>query len=223
MKILNISLVVLFAVSSHVCIAQNTITARIKGTPVLKEDKNFVEGSPYLFDDFKEGIFFVNNGGAPINNLQIKVNLLTDQVSYKSDQAEFIPDDPIKKFIIKDGAVNHTFLKGLPEIDKWGAGTYYEVLNDGSLPLVLKKYVKTVLIAKQYNSSKATETYLNSIKYYVLTSNSEMTKFSADKKAFSMYFPTKENEMLAFIKENKLNVKSDNGLKILFEHYATIK
>lgn len=223
MKVLNISFVALFILISQLSVAQNSITAQIKGTPVLKDDKNIVEGSPYLFTDFKEGVFFVNNGGVPIRNLQVKVNLVTDQVSYKSDQDEFVPDDPIKKFVINDGAVKHTFQKGFPEIDKWGFGTYYEVLNEGSLPLVLKKHVKTVLLAKAYNSSKATETYLNSIKYYVLTSDSEMARFSADKKAFAKYFPTKENDMLAFVKENKINVKSDDGLKMLFEHYAKIR
>ncbi|MFD0940561.1 hypothetical protein [Pedobacter boryungensis] len=223
MKILKLSLVSLFIIISHLCIAQNAIIARIKGTPFLNENKNIVEGSPYLFDDFKEGIFFVENGRTPVNNLQIKINLVTNQVSYNTDKGEFKPDDPIKKFIIKEGDESHTFQKGFPEIDKGGTETYYEVIYDVSLPIVLKKYVKTVLMAKQYNSSKTTETYLNSIKYYVFNSNSEMTRFSTDKKAFSTYFPNKENEMLMFLKEKKINVKSDSGLKELFEHYSKIK
>ncbi|MES2417405.1 MAG: hypothetical protein V4541_04410 [Bacteroidota bacterium] len=203
--------------------AQGGITV-LRGTPVLADVTNNVEGTPYLSRDFSLGSILLINGVTKLDNLKLKFNAFKDFVSYKDNEGnEMLIANSVKWFTIENEGRMLTFQKGFPTIEKYDENTYYEVLNKKGGPMILKKHIKTLLSRKEYNSSKVTDTYLDERKYFVLSETAGMSKFKTDKKSLATYFPGKEKEMNEYIAKNKINFKDDQDLEKLFDFYIAIK
>src|ERR1051325_1278181 len=78
------------------------------------------EGSPYFMDDWSKGAIMLE-GGKTIGHLEVKLNLLDNEVHYKGpDGKEMIASVPISEVLFGDSTTptHYTFINGNKLADK---------------------------------------------------------------------------------------------------------
>jgi hypothetical protein len=112
------------------------------------------------------------------------------------------------------------YRNGFPDIDNFTSKSYYQVLFDGGIKLVLKS-TKTLIEIKPYNSPTTEKKFVENAIYYVFQNN-VMTKFKPSKKDFLDLFKSKSAEIADFIKNENIDFKKNADLTKVFVFYNTL-
>ncbi|QKJ28957.1 hypothetical protein HQ865_04045 [Mucilaginibacter mali] len=198
-------LLLFFAVD---CKAQGNMVTDINGRPYRTKAYDDIEGSPYLYDAWMPGTVKMNYGSV-YTNISLKLNEQEGKLYFKGKNDEVLEFvDPVTEFT----------LNGMHFIAE--AGTFYQVLADGSTKL-LKQPVKEIQETKTYGSAVASKTFIAADKYFVM-SNGKLTAVKKDKKAILAALAGKQAEVEAYMKKESLNFKNDADLAKLFIYYNSL-
>ena len=104
--------------------------------------------------------------------------------------------------------------------DNFTSKSYYQVLFDGGIKLVLKS-TKTLIEIKPYNSPTTEKKFVDNAIYYVFQNN-VMTKFKPSRKDFLELFKSKSAEIADFIKNENIDFKKNADLTKVFVFYNTL-
>lgn len=172
------------------------------------KESDYVEGSPFLFDDFKSATI-VDGAGKIYNNISIKYNLFKQEAVFKNEGGEIKKfGDSFNEIRIKNFG---TFKNGFSNPMYGNANTLYEVLFSDKLQL-LKLNIKRIEDGPLgYNDAHPVKKYVAETKYYLIVNNkwSDVTK---SKKSLLKNLGDKESSVNQYISQNKLNVSNQNDL-----------
>ena len=195
------------------------------GRPLYLQTTNNSEGSPYFNPEYKKANIVLEDGRMA-RNIKVKFDLLNNQIQYLNEKgAEMIPNLPIRSFIFVEPFFDQPrdfvmFQNGFPAIGRFTPATYYQVLDTGSIKL-LKSIKVNYRDDKPYGSPEITRIYEKTVGYYAYVPDGEMIKIEKEKEVFAQIFKTRQEEILAFINEKKLKLKTESDYLEIFWFYQT--
>lgn len=191
------------------------------GQPLTTKSYTNLEGSPFLVNDWLNGMVKLGNGNT-FKDVPLKYNELEDVLCFKSSKGEELMFAvPVQEFtlpVLKNGNLQQRHFRngytgGNPK-------AFYEVLSDGGVQL-LKRSSKVIQEDKEYNSATVNQKIIESIKYYLLVAD-KMISLKKDKKFILNALGNKQEQLEAYITSNNLNLKDDNDLAKLINYYNSI-
>lgn len=195
-----------------------------KGQVMGKSEYVDVQGTPYLSSEWLTGTFSLANGKS-YSDLNIRYDLVKDKMYVKGGEDDLIAlAEQVKEFTIDfpvSGAVlKRHFKMGYTNIPNTTNSYYFEVLAEGKTQL-LKRTSKIVQVSKEYNSATSTKSFEEITKYY-LYADGKGSAVKKDKKAILLALGNKQAELESYIKDSKLNLKTDEGFAQLITFYNTL-
>ncbi|GAB4243140.1 MAG: hypothetical protein Tsb0034_20880 [Ekhidna sp.] len=177
----NLSIYLIF---SHACIAQADnqgqqsllqLGLRSDETNELGENDNvIVEGTPFLFDEFKNGWILLNQNQDTIGNVRIRLSLLGDILEWEKTPGQRLQLQlkPIEAFgIEKEGGSYQVFLNTTLFKDSELSGFVETIYTGGKASVFLKhKIEKDIKEPEPYGPTKTTITFRKSATAYILKS-----------------------------------------------------
>lgn len=204
-----------FSIGSY---AQITTVNTYKNLITVKESRGDLEGSPYLFPQWETATVKFSPGINPLTE-SIKYDLLEDILVTKgeNDQEYSFKDMPTE-FVLSNS--KEVYRNGFEPVDGLTIKTFYNVIYDGKVKF-LKKLSKTIIESKGYNSASVTKKVTEDTNYYLVKPGSKPVKVKINEKAFVTVLG-KSGELGKYIKENKIDLKSNDGVIKLLTYYDTL-
>jgi len=222
-KIFTLSLIVFTLYLTDVVQAQqnNKISQNAGGSllRVKKSNGDDVIGSPYLLEEWVKGnVKFKDNTSA--RNGDFKYDVIEDLLVVKSESGEEnIFSDPIDEFTLTVKGNSKLFKNGFSGENGVNGKSYFEVIYNGKTKL-LKRYSKTIIESKGYNTSTITKKYEESSLYYIAKADNKLIPIKKNEK--SILDALQKPELSKYVKDNKLNLKSDEDIEKLLAYYDTL-
>lgn len=182
-----------------------------------RTDADF-EGSPYLFSDWQKAVVKFGPGIEPSSS-EVKYDLLADLLVLKGkDGGEYEFKDQPKEFLLTSS--KELYKNGFAPVDKFTEKTFYQIIYEGKVKF-LKKTTKTIIESKGYNTATVTRKIADDTQYYIVKADNKPIKVKYNEKSI---FSTlgKGEELAKYCKENKLNIKSSDGIIQLLIYYDTL-
>lgn len=203
---------------------QNLLLQDVTGNPIMLQQYIDVQGSPFYNPEWITGkMTLVSN--KVYKNVNMKYDQLKDKVYVKANNGDMILlGDKVKEFTLDYPVMGATsekiFRLGYFNIPDATADSYFEVLADGKTQL-LKRSTKIIQENKEYNSASSTKTFVEIVKYYIVTQGNG-TQIKKDKKSILKALTDKQPLLETYIKDNALNLKLDTDIAKLVTYYNTL-
>lgn len=185
----------------------------------VKNNYSSIEGSPFLYNDFRKGEVALKNGN--IFRGEFRYDKYADQVEFKVKQGIYWVANPDLVDYIKIDSIYLIFVsKNTEHPDK---GSYYEVLVAGKCYLLLKEGVilQSAELPKPYTDAKPAKFIKRKNLYYFLVDKNIPVRISS-KKTISEVLSDKSSEISAFIRKNKLSYKKEKDLIRIVNYYNSL-
>ncbi|MBC7851466.1 MAG: hypothetical protein H7Y31_17110 [Chitinophagaceae bacterium] len=196
----------------------------------LKINTGFrVEGTPFYNELYCLADVVMMNGRI-YKGIKVKFNLADNNLIFVTNSGEeMAAASPVRSVTFHNYAENNIFRERVnltsfsTALNQPGA-EIYEVLVDTGLKL-MKKIQVTYADAKPYNEATITRTYNRKEVLYALPSgpDTKAIKISRNANDLLPLFGDKQSEMKVYLRENKVNFKSDQDLQRIFEYYNSLK
>jgi hypothetical protein len=206
----------IFVLLSTVAVGQ-FLNAVGSGNSVLREVQyKSVEGSPYLYDDFKNGAIR-DKKGMLSENMLIRYDGYRDEVQFLKDGKTLVVEPALASefyFLVLNGEtklVEQVFFKNGFTVDGFTALNYFQVIYDGKV-----KYLRKVKVnyleenVNNYGTNEIKKRFQRADSEYLLRDGKAIPMTKGRKEFITSY--GNSAQVKSFIKENKLNIKSDTDL-----------
>lgn len=198
--------------------AQITTVNTYKNLITVKESRADLSGSPYLFSDWQTATIKFGEGIQPKKET-IKYDLLEDILVIKGeDESEYTFTDPPKEFQLLGSS--EVYKNGFVSIDRFTEKTFYNVIYDGKVKY-LKKDSKVILESQGYNSASVEKKVADETTYYLVKGDNKPVKVKNNEKSI-VNFLGKSEKLSEYIKDNKLDLKSNLGIVKLLTFYEAL-
>jgi hypothetical protein len=195
----------------------------VNGEPVVfAKFAKFVEGTPYLSDEWMKGNVVIN-GGSQFTGVYLKLDLYNNEVHYRDLKGnELVATTAIQKFILFDSSaqlvfnfINGPYINANEKIKGW-----YQLLAEGKAS-VFKQIKKHVHEDKPYGSATIERSVYTSFLYYTLYKGNfiQIKKF----KEVPNILSDKKDEVSKYINTNGLSGKTDDDYRNVFNFYNGLK
>lgn len=205
--------------------AQIAISNDISGAPIeAKNSPDEFKGNKYLKDAWTKGDVLQRDNKF-FKDMDLKYDLLQDMLIFKNNKEDILAFKyPVKEFHLKNRGTWSTlpsiYRNGYPATEKFTKESYYEVLAEGKASL-LKKQFKTFVDAIAYGASETKKTLIDN-EFYFLFYRDKMIKIKNPNKDIPKILADKENEIKAFIKNNNINLKSEENQIRVIDYYNSL-
>ncbi|MET0465594.1 MAG: hypothetical protein ABW007_20705 [Chitinophagaceae bacterium] len=181
------------------------------------------DGSPYLFDDYYPSDITFQNGKV-YKNIKSKFNVSENQLIFLDDAGnEMVAATPIKSLkITKPDSVQLYLESPGTSINLSRAPVYQVLVNNEKLKL-LKQIVITFSESRQYGDGEMTRIYKRRESYFAAFPGQAPQKFEKNKNAVAAIFGDKQQQISAYIDQQKFRFKTDADLINIFEYFLTLK
>ena len=231
-------IIVLVTLISTTCLAQTNPTeakenlrelGSLSGTGTVKTFDNRYEGTkgtPYVFEEWFPGEVYLKNNKRIIIE-KMNYNCYDNEVAYldpKSKAVMLINRYTIELFFLKSAADSMLFVPIQLEDDK--QPVFVRVLyNDGSS--LYKLYGKEFVRANYegaYSADRPYDEFADKSSLYLSRQDDpeQYYKVKKSKKQILSAFPGAEDELSAYIKAEKLDLKSEEDLVKLLKYYDSL-
>ena len=214
MKTFNLTILLLLFISG---VSKAQFLQDIQGRVITTQTYTDVIGSPFLNDAFVNGNVVLING-VKFQNVLLKYSSYNDELFFKNPKDESLLSFvvPVKSFEL----LGLMYINGFPAIDNFTENSFYELIANSSVKLLLKNY-KTILENKAYNSA-STEKKFEDNKIYYVFKDGKMKRFKPSKKDFMETFADKSSEIDVFLKKEKVDFKNNADLVKVFDYYSSL-
>ncbi len=185
----------------------------------VKNSYASIEGSPFLYKDFRKGEVALKNG--KLFRGEFRYDKYADQVEFRVKQGIYWVAEPDQIDYIKIDSIHLIYVTKEPEHpDK---GSYYEVLVSGKCYLLLKEGVilQSAEQPKPYTDAKPAKFIERKKLYYLLNDQNNPVRIN-NKKIIPQVLSEKSSEISAFIKKNKLSFKKEKDLIRIVNYYNSL-
>ncbi len=204
------SLTLLFLTAASLrSFSQGQYLQDVNGRPILETQYTHVEGSPYLFTDWTQGVVKLKNG-TTYKDIPLKYDQVAEELLFSHNGQALTFVDPVVEFRFKDGPL---FRSG------YGTG-FYEILSDGGTKLIRRRF-KQISESKEYNSASVTKKFLELESLYIVKGG-ELIKIRKDKKSVLAALGDKAEQLESHIRSEKLNLKNEAAIASLVDYYNTL-
>ncbi|MEI6266186.1 MAG: hypothetical protein WCP74_13895, partial [Sphingobacteriia bacterium] len=181
-----------------------------------------VDGTPYLFKEFKFGSIELKNG-RKFTSVQLKLDLVAQEIIFLSPDKEEgeIGSEFVKEVLLTDttelGVVSYLLRSGFPAVDNYKSNQFCLVIAEGKIAL-LKSMVKTIDTRKNELSGEISKEFALTEEFFTFQ-NGVMTRFKRDKDNILSVMADKRAVIEKYLKENKGNFKNSEYLAKIFTYY----
>lgn len=183
-------------------------------------------GDYYLDSKWNMGSLLVYGTDRVIDGYYMKYDIEGNSVELKvDDQIKLLSVRKIESIIWRDSITNSSraFVNSKEyTLDGGALAGLLEVLEDGAIPLVKRTtiWIKRPDYVPAFDVGNK-DTQINKRDNFYLAKNKKLTEIKK-KKDLLLAFGDKSVEMEKYIKVNKLNLKDERGLRVLFHHYNSM-
>ncbi|MEQ9403064.1 MAG: hypothetical protein RIM99_05720 [Cyclobacteriaceae bacterium] len=157
--------------------------------------------------------------GMVLRNTDIKYDILMDQLITKINKTPFVlKSGTVDNFVLKLNGEELLFRSVVVD-NKVG---YLQVLHSGNTSLYVRhstKIIKRDEGNQAYGSGVAYDKYVTTKEFYASIGDSQPVQLKNSKKGLVTFFTDRSDDIGSFIKKNKVNLKSDDGMTSVFEYY----
>jgi hypothetical protein len=189
----------------------------------MKNKYTEIEGSPFLYDDWKTGTI-TDVDGKKYNAALLKYDTYMDDLFIFRDgsalvlQSETYPEFTMN-FFDEDGItqLNRKF-KHASQLNLNGGKGYYEVFYDGEYKLLQKvesEYIQKVV--SDYGTSKEIKKFNTFERLILAEPDGTMHEVKGSKKKIFEVFGSEKKKAESIAKQNKYNVKDEYELAMLLQ------
>lgn len=165
-------------------------------------------GSPFFDTEFNYADIQLENG-QQYQNILVKINLLSNEVIFKSDDGKELAILPtIKSVVLKKNGGNIFFEYGYPTFEKQNKKTIYQVLTKGETS-VLKYFFVQVTEAKPYSSATMLRTIEKFPKLFVYNKNIGLQRAPKSEEDIAVVFKNDAAHVNKIIADKKLKIKKE--------------
>jgi hypothetical protein len=165
-------------------------------------------GSPFFDTDFLPASIVLANG-QQYQNIQVKINLLSNEVIFKNEDGKELAILPaIQSVRLKKNDTDFLFEFGYPVFERQNTKTIYQVLKKGEISL-LKYYFVQVTEAKPYSSATMLRTIEKFPKLFLYTKSNGIQKAPKSNEDFIAMFPSYSNQLQKILQDKKLKIKKE--------------
>ncbi len=185
----------------------------------VKNNYADIEGSPFLFDDFKKGEALLKDG--KLFKGEFRYDKYADQVEFKVKQGIYWIANPSQIEYIKVDTTQLIFIqKNAEQPDK---GSFFIVLVSNKVQLLLKESVllQNAEDPKPYVDAQPAKFLDRKKLYYLLDERNTPIRISS-KKVLINELSVKSPEISKFIKSNKISYKKEEDLIHLINYYNSL-
>src|SRR5690554_3968976 len=188
-------------------------------------DQPFVKGTPYLTEFYKEAEI---TGYENVNIPALRYNAFKDEMEFERAGEIYYVPKKIGMVVFLNNLGNKEVYKNLRYLDgnHQNAGFLIEVFNeDGEYSLYKKesvKYVESKDAFTSYVSERPAEFVRNKSEFYLVDNNLLGKKIPSRRKELLNLFPDDQDEILEFIKTNKISISKETDLIELVKYLNTL-
>ncbi len=208
-SLLSLGLIFVAVVSQ----AQSMFIQDINGRPIFENGYTEIEGSPYLNDNWSRGTVKAKHNGKTYELAKMRYDAYKDELEYEENQKPYRFGGEITEFVTNDGIFRNSF----PVYESLTARSFYQILYDGKIKL-LKRTTARIQTEKLYSSATQTKRFIKEESLY-LFKNGLLTRIKKDKKSLLEALGEKQDELDAFIKDQKLKLSKEEDILRLIEKY----
>jgi hypothetical protein len=227
--------VVLFIFYGVLMLCQITLSAQVvnlggTGNSVLRSSSYIdVQGSPYLYDDWKPGSITTREGKIT-ENLLLLYDCYKDQLQTMQNgnvlllDAASNPEFSFLGFDTKEGTMVPVQFKNGYTAENFTKLNYFQVLYEGETSLLKKPTVKFVEeVTNNYGTNDKIKRFAKAEVYFVSDKEkSKLVELGRGRKELYAFFGSKSNEMKSYIKSKKLSIKKDEDLIEVLKHFDSL-
>jgi hypothetical protein len=200
-------------------------------TVLREKDYIAVDGSPYLFEDWRNGN--IKYQSTITEDLQIKYDCFRDEVQFLRDGKSYaVESGSVQEFEFKfydkeQSTVQRLVFRNGFTVEGYKKLGYFNVLYDGKTKFLRKVKVDYIdEMVSTYGTEEKRKKFSRKEFYYILTSDGRAIPLKGNRKGVVTLFGPKEAEMSGYTKENKLDLKdNEDMIKVLarFDSLETLQ
>jgi hypothetical protein len=181
-----------------------------------------VIGSPYLFDDFEEGMITLVDGKNTAN-LQLNFNIYENRVEF-ADQGSIIAvnNEMVDKFIFNNSGSEMVFAKGF-DSRRLNDSDFVQVIGDGPVKFLKKYEVSFQENVATYGTATQKDEYISNERYYIHEDGETSRLRNLSERQLLRTLNDHQDELESFIDENSLDIEKLDHLAKLIQYYNEIK
>jgi hypothetical protein len=198
----------------------------INGRPFKNTDYNDVSGTPFLNDAWRPAELALTDG-RKMSGVNVRINAFTNEVHFlTTNNDEFAtPSGLVRSIKFADSTqqpgVVIVYQCGFPAVDYQKTESFYEVISAGKLPF-LKSFTKNIDERRNELSGERSRQFQTYEILYVFQ-NGAMKRLKKDKSFVLEMMADQKEKVDAYITSEKINFKSVESLKKLFDFYNGIE
>ncbi len=181
-------------------------------------------GTPYVFEDFKQGNIFYSNK-LRVDGKLLNYDCYNDRWEYSAANSVYLLNSSqIDYFEIFPGQ-DRTMLFKQVFVEKLKKHVFLQVLHNEKSTLY-KRYFKEFKEADYggaYSQDRRYDEYHDRHSYYLKTADNELHMLKPKKKSALEIMEDKSDELEKYIKNKKPDLKTDDGLIQLIRFYDSLK
>lgn len=187
------------------------------GKPLEASTGTRVNGDPYLFDNWKNGLAILRNK-EKYKIQKLRYNLMNEQVEYDNNGRVFsLPSDLFSSFVLIAGRDSLVFQNGLIGIRDIKIKTYAQVVFQGKNKWICHHYANLIDDPDAPYGSAKQKLIQKDKSFYLLKPNEQSLRLKLNKKFFLKSFTQlRPEEFEKFLTENGLGFDNEHHLKMIF-------
>jgi predicted RecB family nuclease len=189
------------------------------GKPYYQASDVNIEGTPLLTSWSKGVIKTVKN--TVIENLFLNYDVYTKTVLFKINDSIYQFTEPVKEFVLENEKGEKVKFVKSGMVHNLLPGEFAEELVTGKMNLY-KHYKKVIIEVADYNSVRGKKMYDNKNSFYTVIDNQLTLIPSLSKKQLEQIMGSKWRSVLAYMEQNKLSFKSQDGWIAAINHYNSL-
>ncbi len=198
-----------FGTASLSALAQVQYLQDINGRPIIERQYTHVEGSPYLFEDWKAGVVRLKSG-ATYKDIMLKYDQVAEELLFRHNGQALTFVEPVIEFRFTGGPLYRA-----------GYGnSFHEILSDGGTKLIRRK-MKQVTENREYNSASVTRKFVE-VEALFIVKGGEPVRVRKDKKSVLAALGDKTPQLENYIRSERLNLRQEADIARLVEYYNTL-
>jgi len=180
-----------------------------------------IKGSPYLNDEFITGSVYTVSK-TQYTDIPLRYNIYNDEIEFETPDKKIAAIDTpeiVEKVIFGEYTMEYIPFDYAKKVKKG----FFQVLLKGNVSLYARSEVEfhKETPPAPYKEPEPAK-FIRKADNYYLRFGMESAVSCGNKKELVESFPEHKNEMEAFIKKNKINVKKEDELKKLVEYYNSL-
>ncbi len=181
-----------------------------------------VEGSPFLLEEFFEGVVKLKNGHTT-RPMQIRYNTHTQSVDFMSGNLAFnVTGDQIVSFTFSDGSHNYKFEKGY---DARGISEddFVEIAVQGEATFIVRHSTNFFEDAASYGQATQEDRYVTSEVFYLKVGDDDLNRIRRpNERRVLRNFDRFDNELEQFVDQNNLDLSVREDVVRLVRYYNSL-